>query len=131
MQSESGGDFLFGGKAKFLDPFTDFSVVGAALGFESGSDFGESKLAAGDHEEPEGNAVWGLRRWSHHAQVGELADESGLQALGLAIEGALEEGSLAVAEALPERSCARAGNERARGLRGFEVVALDPVGEPG
>ena len=64
------------------------------------------------------------RRW------GELADESGLQALGLAIVGALEEGSLA-AEALPERSRARAGNERARGLRGFEVVALDPVGEPG
>ena len=103
MQSESGGDFLFGGKAKFFDPLTDFSIAGAALGFEGSADFGEGKLAAGDHEEPEGNAVWGLRRWSHHAQVGELADESGLQALGLAIEGALEEGPLAT-EALPERS---------------------------
>ena len=117
LQSESGSDFLFGGKAKFFDPFADFSIADAALGFEGGADFGEGKLAAGDHEEPEGNAVGGLRRWSHHAQVGELADEGDLQALGLAIEGALEEGSLAVAEALPERSRARAGDERARGLR--------------
>ncbi len=95
MQSEGGCYLLFGGKAKFFDPFTDFSVVGAALCFEGGADFCEGELAAGDHEEPEGNAVWGLRRWSHHAQVGELADESGLQALGLAIEGALEEGPVA------------------------------------
>jgi hypothetical protein len=95
LQSEGGGDFLFGGKAKFLDPFTDFSVVGAALGFEGGPDFGKRKLAAGNHEEPEGNAIGGLRRWSHHAQVGELADEGGLQALGLAVEGALEEGPVA------------------------------------
>ena len=27
LQSEGGGDFLFGGKAKFLDPLTDFSVT--------------------------------------------------------------------------------------------------------
>ena len=103
MQSERGGDLLFGGKAKLFDPLTDFSIAGASLGFERGADFGEGKLAAGDHEEPEGNAVGGLRRWSHHAQAGELADEGDLQALGLAIEGALEEGPLAT-EALPERS---------------------------
>jgi hypothetical protein len=130
LQSEGGGDLLFGGKAKFFNPLTDFSIVGAALGFESGANFSEGKLAAGDHEEPEGNAVGRLRRWRHHAQVGELADEGRLQTLGLAIEGALEEGSLAVAEALPERSRARAGDERARG-RGLEMVALDPVCEPG
>ena len=101
LQSEGGGDFLFGGKAKFFDPLTDFSVAGAALGFEGGANFGVGELAAGDHEEPEGNAVGGLRGWSHPAQAGELAEEGGLQALGLAIEGALEESSLA-AEALPE-----------------------------
>jgi hypothetical protein len=105
-------------------------MAGAALRFEGGADFSEGKLAAGDHEEPERNAVWGLRRWSHHTQMGELADESGLQALGLAIEGALEEGSLA-AEALPERSRPGAGGEGARGLRGFEGMALDSLSKPG
>ena len=130
LQSEGGGDLLFGGKAKFFNPLTDFSIVGAALGFESGANFSEGKLAAGDHEEPEGNAVGRLRRWRHHAQVGELADEGRLQTLGLAIESALEEGSLAVAEALPERSRAQAGDEHARG-RGLQMVALDPAGEPG
>jgi hypothetical protein len=89
LQSEGGGDLLFGGKAKFFDPLTDFSVVGAPLGFESGADFGESQLAARDHEEAEGNAVGRLWRWRHHAQVGELADEGGFQTLGLAIESAL------------------------------------------
>ncbi len=102
MQSEGGGHLLFRGKAKFFNPLTDFSVSGAALGFERGANFDECKFAAGDHEEPEGNAVGGLRRWNHHAQVGELADESGLQAFGLAIEGAIEEGSLAAVDALPE-----------------------------
>jgi hypothetical protein len=74
----------------------------------------------------------GLRRGSHHPQAGELVDEGGLQALGLAIEDALEEGSVrSVAQALPERLRARAGDERAGGLRGFEIVAIDPVGGPG
>ena len=27
LQSEGGGDFLFGGKAKFFDPLTDFSIT--------------------------------------------------------------------------------------------------------
>ena len=61
LQSEGVGDFLLAGKAKFFDPLTDLSVAGAALGFEGGADFGVGKLAAGDHKEPEGNAV-GRRR---------------------------------------------------------------------
>src|ERR1017187_7748345 len=61
LQREGGGDFLFGGKAEFFDPLSDFSVAGAALGFEGGAHFEVSKLAAGDHEEPEGNAVGGMR----------------------------------------------------------------------
>jgi len=32
LQSEGGSDFLFGGKAKFLDPLTDFSVTKQRLG---------------------------------------------------------------------------------------------------
>ena len=92
-------------KPSFLDPLADFPVAGTALGFEGGADFQVGKFAAGDHEEPEGNAVRWLPRWGHDAQTGELAGESGLQALGPAIENALEEsaiGAASVAEALPD-----------------------------
>src|ERR1017187_4233561 len=117
LQREGGGDFPFGGKAEFFDPLADFSVAGAALGFEGGANFDVGELAAGDHEEAERNAVGRLRRWSGHAQAGELADEGGLQALGLAIEDALEERpTRAVTEAVPERMRARAGGERAKRL---------------
>jgi len=105
LQSQGVGDFLFGGKAEFFDPFTDFSIAGAALGFESGANFGIGELAASDHQELEGNTVGRRRRWSDHVQARELASEGGFQAPGLAIEDALEEGSVgatAVAETVPE-----------------------------
>ena len=74
LQRERGRDFLFGGKAEFFDPLADFSVARAALGFERGADFEVGKLAAGDHEQAERNAVGGLRRRSHRAQARELAE---------------------------------------------------------
>ena len=134
LQTESGGDFLFRGKAKLFDPLADFSVACAALGFEGSADFEIGELAASHHEEPQRNAVGRRRRWSHPAQAGELAEESGFQALRPAIEEALEErsfGAVAPAEALPERTRTRAGSQSARELGGFERVALDPVGGPG
>jgi hypothetical protein len=135
LQGEGGGDVLFGGEAEFFDPLADFSVAGAALGFEGGADFDVGKLAAGDHEKAEGDAVGGLgRRW-RDAQAGELVDEGGLEALGLAIEGSLKKGAVGAAtvlEALPEGlGVAGTGGERARGLGKFAMVALKPVGGRG
>ena len=72
--------------------------------FEGGADFSVSEFAASDHEEPEGNPVrrrWG---WGHHTQARELANESGLQALGPAIVDSLQEGpAVAVSHTLPQR----------------------------
>ena len=121
-----GGDVLLGGEAKFLDPLADFSVVGAALRVEGGTNFHMSELASGDHEQTEGNAVGRLRGWSHYAMVRELVGESRLQALGLAIENALEEGSIRAmpgAQSVPERLRSRTGSERAGRLRWFGAWA--------
>jgi hypothetical protein len=78
--------------------------------------------------------VGGLGLGSHDAQTGELIEEGSLEALGLAIECALEEGAvgaLALAKALPNGlGVAGTGDERARGV-GFEVMELEPVGGPG
>ena len=134
LQSQSGGDFLFAGETEFFDPLADFSITRATLGFEGGLHFEISKLAASDHQKAQGNAVRGLWRGRHGAQARELAEESGLEALGLAIEGALEEGSggtVTSAEALPERLRAGARGERTSRLRGRGVAAFDPVGGPG
>jgi hypothetical protein len=69
LQSEGGGDFLFGGKARLFDPLSDFSVVGAALGFEGGADFGKVSLPRASVRSPRGMRLggWGdgaiTRRW--------------------------------------------------------------------
>ena len=83
---------------------------------------------------PHPDDAYGRAKLASELVLTKIAEESGLEALGLAIEGALEEGSggtVTSAEALPERLRAGARGERTSRLGGRGVAAFDPVGGPG
>src|SRR5258705_6127743 len=93
LQSEGGGDLLLGGKAKFLEPVSDFSCLGGLLGRERSNYLLVSQPSSSDHEQAERNAVRRRGGRSQGVELRQLCFQCRLLAFRLAIEDALQQGS--------------------------------------